>query len=63
MRFCGTRSMLMSGLKELAEMESYPVVRAREIVALLYKRNQIKWDELDREVVIAINALIAAYSK
>ena len=53
----------MNGPKELSEMESYPVAHAREVVILLYERNQIKWDELDREVVFAINALIAAYPK
>jgi hypothetical protein len=53
----------MNGQKKLSEMESYSVVRAREIVKLLHERNQIKWDELDREVVFAINALIAAYLK
>jgi hypothetical protein len=51
----------MSGSKQLNEMESYPIARAREVVVLLYERNQIKWDELDREVVFAIQALVAAY--
>lgn len=35
------------------------VERAREIVKRLYERNLVSWDDMDREVVIAIQALNA----
>jgi len=47
----------MDGLK----MQSECVARARAVVQQLYDRNQKTWNELDREVVFAINALVQAY--
>ena len=35
------------------------VERAREIVTRLYERNLVSWNDLDREVVFAIQALNA----
>jgi hypothetical protein len=35
------------------------VERAREIVKRLYERNLVSWNDLDREVVFAIQALNA----
>jgi hypothetical protein len=35
------------------------VERAREIVVRLYERNLVSWNDLDREVVFAIQALNA----
>ena len=35
------------------------VKKAREIVTQLYERNMVAWNDLDREVVFAIQALIA----
>ena len=57
MRVYGLRSRLMDGLK----VQSECVVRARAVVQQLYDRNQKTWNELDREVVFAINALVQAY--
>jgi len=48
----------MNGLKE---MDSECIAQARAMVQQLYKRNQKTWNELDREIVFSINALIQAY--
>lgn len=40
--------------------KSATVERAREMSRLLRERNKQKWNELDREVVFALDALIAS---
>ena len=43
---------------ERKQMKSI-VKKAREIVTQLYERNMVAWNDLDGEVVFAIQALIA----
>ncbi len=43
---------------ERKQMKSI-VKKAREIVTQLYERNMVAWNDLDREVIFAIQALIA----
>ena len=43
---------------EIKQMKSI-VKKAREIVTQLYERNMVAWNDLDREVIFAIQALIA----
>jgi len=50
---------LRAKLSEPDQMTSSSIARAREVARLLRKRNIQTWDDIDREAVFAIDALVS----